>query len=313
MEKKKILLVTVSVGIFLVIAIGTAILFFTPRQAAPTGAIVTRQPVPSGAGGAATVQTIAPAASGSPVYPLTAAPPVSPETGSAEPPRDALTDWAAAAESLAASQSGNLPPASSRNDSFFMIDAEPAGSASPDGEVVVSVPRPRPAAVPNVPVAQGRQSAAPAAVSAPAPAARSAPAGTTGTAGTAAGTARAAGTAGTGETTGTGAAGTARPANSTPRTPAAAAAPAQAAKTWTNYWVQAGSFTSRTRADTAKETLASKGITSIIENNEYVGKIWYRVRIGPYTSRNEADYWLALIQTLEGFEQSEVWNTPVIN
>jgi DedD protein len=99
--------------------------------------------------------------------------------------------------------------------------------------------------------------------------------------------------------------------------PRPAAAPAQsaaaAAKNWSAYWVQAGSFSSKNRADSAKETLAAKGITSIIENNELGGKIWYRVRIGPYTSQNEADYWLALIQTLEGFEQSQVWRSARVN
>jgi DedD protein len=35
----------------------------------------------------------------------------------------------------------------------------------------------------------------------------------------------------------------------------------------------------------------------------------YRVRIGPYTSQNEADYWLAMVKSIDGFEKSQVWET----
>jgi DedD protein len=75
------------------------------------------------------------------------------------------------------------------------------------------------------------------------------------------------------------------------------------------YWVQTGSFSTRVRADGAKETLAGKGITSIIENRDVEGKIFYRVRVGPYTSQNEADYWLSLVKTINGFEESQVWRS----
>jgi DedD protein len=36
------------------------------------------------------------------------------------------------------------------------------------------------------------------------------------------------------------------------------------------------------------------------------GQIWYRVRVGPYTSENEANYWLALVRAVEGFGGSQV-------
>jgi DedD protein len=31
------------------------------------------------------------------------------------------------------------------------------------------------------------------------------------------------------------------------------------------------------------------------------------VRVGPYTSQNEADYWLALIKSIDGFGESQIW------
>ena len=81
------------------------------------------------------------------------------------------------------------------------------------------------------------------------------------------------------------------------------------AKTTKDYWVQTGAFTAKIRAEDSRELLASKGITSIIENSEINGKTWYRVRVGPYTSENEANYWLALVKTIDGFGGSQVRQT----
>jgi len=81
------------------------------------------------------------------------------------------------------------------------------------------------------------------------------------------------------------------------------------AKTTKDYWVQTGAFIAKVRAEDTREILASKGITSIIENSEINGKTWYRVRVGPYTSENEAKYWLALVKTIDGFGDSQVRQT----
>jgi DedD protein len=94
--------------------------------------------------------------------------------------------------------------------------------------------------------------------------------------------------------------------------PAAAAPAAPAVKTYNNYWVQAGSFSAKGRAEDVKETLAAKGITSIIENRDINGATYFRVRIGPYTSQNEADYWLSLVKSINGFEDSQVWQSSSV-
>jgi DedD protein len=100
------------------------------------------------------------------------------------------------------------------------------------------------------------------------------------------------------------------------QTPAAAPRPAPKAaspapsKAQDNYWVQTGSFSTIARAEAVKDTLAAKGITSLVENREVQGKTYFRVRVGPYTSKNEADYWLALIKSIHGFEESLVFKTP---
>jgi DedD protein len=87
------------------------------------------------------------------------------------------------------------------------------------------------------------------------------------------------------------------------------AKPAAPAKKSNDYWVQTGAFTAKIRAEDAKELLASKGIISIIENRQIDGQTWYRVRLGPYTSEKEANYWLALVQTINGFDKSQVRQT----
>jgi DedD protein len=95
-----------------------------------------------------------------------------------------------------------------------------------------------------------------------------------------------------------------------------AAASQQQSRSYNAYWVQAGSFPTKTQADKAREILASKGLTAIIENGDVKGEIWYRVRVGPYTSQNEADYWLSLIKSINGkpyidLASSIVWQSSV--
>jgi len=104
-----------------------------------------------------------------------------------------------------------------------------------------------------------------------------------------------------------------KPAASKPtvsKSPAAKPTAAAKAKTTKDYWVQTGAFAAKVRAEDSKELLASKGITSIIENSEVNGKTWYRVRVGPYTSENEAKYWLSLVKTIDGFGESQIRQTP---
>lgn len=83
--------------------------------------------------------------------------------------------------------------------------------------------------------------------------------------------------------------------------PPAAKPPAEPLKTYNDYWIQTGAFSSIVRAEGAKELLEAKGITSIIDNSDIEGKTWYRVRVGPYTSETEAHYWLSLVQAVDGF------------
>jgi len=103
-------------------------------------------------------------------------------------------------------------------------------------------------------------------------------------------------------------------AASKPAATAAAAKPSSSSKPVSSrlindYWVQTGAFSSMVRAEDAKEVLYDKGLTSIIETSIINGQNFFRVRLGPYTSENEAKHWLAIVQLIDGFHDSQVRQT----
>jgi DedD protein len=257
MEKKKLLLVAVSVGVFLVIIIGAAILLFTPQNTPPA-------PVEAAV---------------KPSLPVVV-PPQAVDNQVQQPVSVDAADMVKNAQDV---QGLQTPPATAtaiQENVFYIYGENPQAVAVEKPEdrgapVVIDIPKPStaavpdtPAAVPNTPPPAPRTAAAPVRrQTAPATASR------------------------------------------TPPAAAAKPAPAPQTKLYDDYWVQTGSFSTKARADGVKETLASKGIVSVIENREVEGKTYYRVRVGPYTSQNEADYWLSLIKSINGFEDSQVWKS----
>ena len=247
-EKKKLLLVTISVGIFLVLAIGAAIFVIAPKKVPDSSAAVTNHEYQNN------ISVPAPSGTQAPI-------PDNPEQGAVQ------TSPVDAVEMVRAS--GDVPG----------LKAAPEGTARQGNDfyingatqTVISVPKPTTAAVPNAAPAEKTISA-----TAPKKPAET-PKSSTATA---------------------------------PKSPAPAAkaAPAQP-KVYDDYWVQTGAFSTVAKAQGVKETLANKGITSIIENRDLDGKTLFRVRVGPYTSKNEADYWLSLIKSIGGFEDSQIRQT----
>jgi len=232
-EQKKLLLVAVSVGVFLLVTITAAIAILTPKANMQETANIT----PYSAG------RLQPATIGSDIQ---------------QP--------AAAAQETNVNQIESSAVDAKNNDRLTINIPKPTAAAVPDSQETLPT-----AAVRNV--ATVTPTAKPAAAVKPAaskPTASKPPA-----------------------------------AKSSSAKPAAAAK----AKTTKDYWVQTGAFAAKVRAEDSKELLASKGITSIIENSEINGKTWYRVRVGPYTSENEAKYWLSLVKTIDGFGESQVRQT----
>jgi len=72
------------------------------------------------------------------------------------------------------------------------------------------------------------------------------------------------------------------------------------------FWIQAASFTSRGRADDLKQALADRGIAALISVKGISSKSWYRVRVGPYSAKAEADGWLGRLKDLPGCAEAYV-------
>ncbi len=72
------------------------------------------------------------------------------------------------------------------------------------------------------------------------------------------------------------------------------------------FWIQAASFTSRGRADELKQLLSEKGVAALISVKDIAGKSWYRVRIGPYSVKADADGWLGRLKGIAGCAEAYV-------
>ncbi|MCL2129256.1 MAG: SPOR domain-containing protein [Treponema sp.] len=240
MEKKKLLLVAISAGVFLVAAIVAAIFVFSPKNPL--------QPAQTADNAVNRSDTIEPAAS--------ITPPAGTSDGGEKPaPLDAV-------ELVRNNQDipglRQAPDGVIQEGSGYYVN----GQGGYNSETVISVPKPTTAAVPDAPPPARKPDPAP------------------------------------------------RVTQTAPKPAATAAKPAASqTKIYDDYWVQTGAFSAIASAEGVKQNLASKGIISIIENRDVNGQTLFRVRVGPYTSQNEASYWLSLIKAIDGFEDSQIRQT----
>ncbi|MDR2601787.1 MAG: SPOR domain-containing protein [Spirochaetaceae bacterium] len=268
MDKKKLLLVAASAGMFMVIVIGAAILVFTPRvdqdivsalqkkEKELEKANLLSSPVQDGGAAIVTQGPQQPVQPG--WIPL---PPVQATGGS-----EFSTGAGAGAPPYAYQQ--NSPPAF-EGGSYEITQPPPQQSSAAVINVPVpaasGVPEPKEESAPARPQMESRVSRQPVAAPKPPPATQN----------------------------------NQKPQSAAPVKKAAAS----------GYWVQTGSYAQKSFADGAKEYLSMKGISSVVLNTSVGGKTYYRVRVGPYGSQNEADYWLSLIKSIDGMENSQVWKT----
>ncbi len=107
-----------------------------------------------------------------------------------------------------------------------------------------------------------------------------------------------------------GAAPAAKPAAAIAAKPAAAPVAKLAAKPKQvrvkEYWIQTGSYSSASRAEEVVQALADKGLAAKTSTRQLDGQTHFRVRVGPYASRAEADKFLAWLQAIKGFETSYI-------
>ena len=74
----------------------------------------------------------------------------------------------------------------------------------------------------------------------------------------------------------------------------------------TQYWVQVVSLTSRKNADQAREVLGENKIPAdVFTYTDSKNQLFYRVRVGPYTTKTEAEYWQTRIAKIDSFKNSQ--------
>ncbi|AEE17489.1 SPOR domain-containing protein [Treponema brennaborense] len=86
--------------------------------------------------------------------------------------------------------------------------------------------------------------------------------------------------------------------------------PADAGKLPDQYWVQVASFASKKNAEEARTALLDNKIASeIFTYSDSANKVYYRLRVGPYTTKTEAEYWRSRIVLIDEFSASQSYVT----
>ncbi len=85
-----------------------------------------------------------------------------------------------------------------------------------------------------------------------------------------------------------------------------AAAPAPKKITVLEYWIQAGAFSSRSRAESSSKTLSEKGLSNIVTIKTVDDSDYFRVRMGPYISNAEAEKFLEWVKEIDSYEKSYI-------
>ncbi len=76
------------------------------------------------------------------------------------------------------------------------------------------------------------------------------------------------------------------------------------------YWIQAGSYSSKKNAEEARSALSAEKIASeIFTFTDANGTLFYRVRVGPYTTKSEAEYWQSRIALIQKFSGTKTYIT----
>lgn len=78
----------------------------------------------------------------------------------------------------------------------------------------------------------------------------------------------------------------------------------------TQYWVQVASYSNKKGAESARSVLDSNKIPAdvftYVDNKE---NMFFRVRVGPYTTKSEAEYWRSKINNISEFAKAESYVT----
>ena len=80
----------------------------------------------------------------------------------------------------------------------------------------------------------------------------------------------------------------------------------------TQYWVQVASYSSKQHADNSRELLDEQKIPcEIFTYKDTKGTLYYRLRVGPYSTKSEATYWKGRIETIKEFKDAGCYITNI--
>jgi cell division protein FtsN len=88
--------------------------------------------------------------------------------------------------------------------------------------------------------------------------------------------------------------------------PVKSTAPKTSARTGPEYWIQTGSYKSQTRAEELATLLGGKGLAGRVFSYTAGKESYFRVRIGPYTNKGEAEKFLSTVKQIQGLESSYI-------
>ncbi|MBO4629075.1 MAG: SPOR domain-containing protein [Treponema sp.] len=93
-----------------------------------------------------------------------------------------------------------------------------------------------------------------------------------------------------------------------------AKATASTAAAVTRFWVQVAAYSNKKTAENARSVLSDKKINSDIYTYEDAkSKLFYRVRVGPFTTKSEAEYWQSKIVEIADFAKAGSYVTSTVN
>ncbi len=92
--------------------------------------------------------------------------------------------------------------------------------------------------------------------------------------------------------------------------PAPAPKPAPVIETGIEYWIQVGSFTKIAQAESTKDALSARGVESVVLTRQIEGTTYYRVRLGPYGDKAEAEKFLGWIKSIPDYSASYISEVP---
>ncbi|MCL2481149.1 MAG: SPOR domain-containing protein [Spirochaetaceae bacterium] len=93
----------------------------------------------------------------------------------------------------------------------------------------------------------------------------------------------------------------------TAKKPADKTSASKTVKSVKEYWIQTNSFSTIARAEEERKVITAKGFPAVVQTKVSGDKTFYRVRVGSYSTRAEAEKFLYWIKDIKGFEGSQIY------